>query len=859
VADLKFLVAKLNGTCRAAAESAAAQAVARAHDEVDVCHLLAGLLHSRCADMQAIAPVCGLDLSALSSDVREALVKCGGVTGSKTPMLSDDLIQLLQSAWARSVEFNFSEIRSGSFVLALAEWERLPQFAERVSPELAKLNKTFLRGHLTALFSAGEGGFAGASQEAVSDGQSALALYTIDLTGAARAGALDPVIGRDSEIRQLIEILARRRQNNPILTGDPGVGKTAVVEGLALRIAAGDVPPLLATVSVRTLDLGLLAAGASARGELEARLKGLMKEVQTSHQPIVLFVDEAHTLVGGQPEAANLLKPALARGELRMIAATTYVEYRKYFESDAALARRFQMVAVNEPTEQQAIQMLRGLTAQLEKHHGVRILGEAVRACVELSHRYITGRQLPDKAIGILDTACARVASAQNATPPPIDLCRQNIAVLESEIRELERERMAGVDAGFALDGLFERLGVLEMQLANLEDRCEEERSLVQQAITVRAALEASGGDGASGEAQEKLAAITSALAAVQGDEPLVPAFVDGRVVGEVISEVTGIPLRRMLDSELRTVLNLRMQLEERVVGQTHALDAIAKRVLSARAGLDDPRRPTGVFLLAGPSGVGKTETAMALAEILFGGEKNAVVLNMSEFQEAHSISGLKGSPPGYVGYGEGGVLTEAVRRRPYCLLLLDEMEKAHADVMELFYQVFDKGVLEDAQGRVVDFRNTLIILTSNVGADVVERLCAGGSQPGTNELREVMGPELRRVFAPALLGRMTVVPYFPVTDEMRRRIVELKLGEIRERLRSSHGIEFQFAPPVVESIAELCRDSHSGAREIDHFLTGTLIPEISEKVLYASATHKPIAEIRVGLGASGEFRYETD
>lgn len=850
MSDLKFLIAKLNPVCRTAAEAAATEAVARGHREVDVTHLLYGLVRAKCPDLRAAFSICGVDAATVASELTAALGRSGHGSVSRTPLFSDDLIRLLQSAWNRSVEFQFPAIRSGTILLATGD----PEQKKFLSGELAKLDIPRLRGNLPALFTQDEGGFNGTAAEPEAT-ESMLAQYTVDLTAAARAGALDPVIGRDAEIRQIAEILARRRQNNPILTGDPGVGKTAVVEGFALRVAAGDVAPSLRPVSVRTLDLGLLTAGASVRGEFENRLKRLMREVQSSAQPVILFIDEAHTLVGGDTGAADLLKPALARGELRMIAATTYLEYRKYFESDPALARRFQMVAVDQPNESEAVQMLRALVPQMERHHGVRILGEAVRASVELSHRYVAGRQLPDKAIGVLDTACARVALAQNATPSAIDDCRCDITSLEGEIAEVERERLTGAAVDATLQGLFERLGLLEMQLANLEDRCNEERQLVGCILELRGKLESSGGENELVRTQ--LLTATETLGSLQGDNPLVPAFVDARVVGEVISEATGIPLRRTLGSEVKTVLGLRAQLQERIAGQTDAIDAIAKRVVSARAGLEDPRRPAGVFLFAGPSGVGKTETAMALADILFGGERNAVVLNMSEYQEGHSISGLKGSPPGYVGYGEGGVLTEAVRRRPYCLVLLDEMEKAHIDVLELFYQVFDKGMLEDAQGRLVDFRNTIIIATSNVGTDVVQRMCMRLTMPTPAELEQAMGAELRSVFQPALLGRMTVVPFYPITAPVRRQITEMKLAAVQRRLQSIHGVSLAFTPDLVDCIAERCADPHSGARNIDHLLSDSIIPELSQRILYAAASRDSVSQLLIDVDEAGEFRYQ--
>ncbi|MFL6446772.1 MAG: type VI secretion system ATPase TssH [Bryobacteraceae bacterium] len=857
--DVKFLVSKLNPPCRNAVERAANLAVIEGHAEVDVEHLLIMLFENPTGDVRCVIECLNVEARGIVQDLKAAVSAKYSSVSHKTPMLSDRLIELTQAAWARSSEFQLPEIRSATLLLALGETGAAAELVQQVSKEFAKFEPKVLREHLAELFSPEEG----PANTVVGGGESnpttALSQFTIDLTAAARAGALDPVLGRDAEIRQMIYVLLRRRQNNPILTGEPGVGKTAIVEGFAIRIAAGDVPPSLRKVDIHTLDMGLLLAGASMRGEFEDRLKRLMREVQSSPKPIVLFVDEAHTLVGDRSEAADLLKPALARGELRMIAATTYVEYRKYFEKDPALARRFQMIAVDEPTEEAAVQMLRGLAPHLERHHQVRILGEAVRAAVKLSHRYVTGRQLPDKAIGILDVACARVASAQNTTPAAIDDCQHEITALEGEMDELERERASGIDVSGKLQALFEDLGVAEMKLANLEDRCKEERELVLRIIALTQKLESTGeSDGAKGLRAE-LSSLSDALTSIQGDEPLIPAFVDARVVGEVISESTGIPLRRMLNSELHTILSLRAQLEERVFGQTHAIEIITQRILSVRAGLENPRRPAGVFLLVGPSGVGKTETAMALADILYGGERNAVVLNMSEFQERHAISGLKGSPPGYVGYGEGGVLTEAVRRRPYCLILLDEMEKAHSDVMELFYQVFDKGTLEDAQGRAIDFRNTILFMTSNAGAEAIEELCSGDYIPVPDELRSAIAPELRRVFKPALLGRMVIVPYYPLASSTLLQIIELKLDEIAERLLVTHGVELRYSPALVEEIATKCVDEHSGARDVDHAVAASLIPDISERVLYAAANRTALRRITVDLAPTGGFRYQID
>jgi type VI secretion system protein VasG len=686
------------------------------------------------------------------------------------------------------------------------------------------------------------------------------------------------VLGRDTEIRQLVDILTRRRQNNPILTGEAGVGKTAVVEGLALRIAVGDVPPPLRNVALRGLDLGLLQAGAGVRGEFENRLKSVIAEVKASPQPIILFIDEAHTLIGaggqaGQGDAANLLKPALARGELRTVAATTWSEYKRYFEKDAALSRRFQVVKVEEPAEAQAIGMMRGLTATLEQHHKVRILDKAVEAAVRLSHRYITGRQLPDKAVSVLDTACARVALGQVATPPPIENCQRQIAQIETEIAMLEREGITGSDHHERLEELAQEKTAVASRLAALEARWQEESRLIGELRAIHGRLEAhaASDSGQSGsqtdgrlspaevtQLQAELTRLNAKLAQLQDETPLMQVCVDDQAIADVISSWTGIPVGKMVKDEIDTVLSLKEHLEERIIGQSHALESISQRIRTARAKLEDPRRPIGVFLLVGPSGVGKTETAITLADVLFGGEHNMVTINMSEYQEAHTVSGLKGSPPGYVGYGEGGILTEAVRRKPYCVVLLDEMEKAHQDVMELFYQVFDKGVLEDAEGREIDFKNTVILMTSNVGTDTIMKLCADPeTRPEPEALVEALRPDLLQVFKPAFLGRTIVVPYYPITDDVMRRIIQLQLGRIQSRLLENHRAQFSYDEALVTGIAQRCTEVESGARNVDHILTRTLLPEISREFLTMMAEGKTISRVYITVSSEGAFQYQ--
>jgi type VI secretion system protein VasG len=885
--SLKSLIGKLNDTCRGALEAAAGLCLTRTHYDVDVEHLLLKLSEAVDTDFQRILWHFEVEQARLARDLTRALdrLKTGN---ARTPVLSPRLPRLFSEAWTiASIEFGASSIRSGHLVLALLATDDLARLVHESSAEWSKISVEDLHKRLPDLV-------AGSAEDKVAAPTSApdiaqpgvsapsktpaLDQYTIDLTARARQGDIDPVLGRDFEIRQLVDILTRRRQNNPILTGEAGVGKTAVVEGLALRIVAGDVPPPMRNVSLRGLDLGLLQAGAGVRGEFENRLKAVIAEVKASPQPIILFIDEAHTMIGaggqaGQGDAANLLKPALARGELRTVAATTWSEYKKYFEKDAALARRFQVVKVEEPTEAHGVIMMRGLVATLEQHHNVRILDEAVEAAVRLSHRYISGRQLPDKAVSVLDTACARVALGQVATPPAVEDCQRQIAHMETEIGILERESLTGGDYRERLAELADAKTTAESRLGELEARWEEERRLVGALRDIRDQLEAHAaqaragvGDKADGRLspvevegrQAELARLNAELAAHQGEAPLVQVCVDAQTIAEVVSGWTGIPVGKMVKDEIRTVLSLAQLLEKRIIGQAHALEAISQRIRTSRARLEDPRRPIGVFLLVGPSGVGKTETALALADTLYGGEHNMVTINMSEYQEAHTVSGLKGSPPGYVGYGEGGILTEAVRRKPYCVVLLDEMEKAHTDVMELFYQVFDKGMLEDAEGREVDFKNTLILLTSNVGTDTIMKLCADpDTRPDPDGLVEALRPDLLKAFKPAFLGRLIVVPYYPITDDVMHKIIELQLGRIRTRLLENNRTQFSYDDALVSAIARRCTEVESGARNVDHILTRTLLPEVSREFLARLAAGETITKVHIAVDAEGGLQYE--
>ncbi len=693
-------------------------------------------------------------------------------------------------------------------------------------------------------------------------GTKALDQFTINLTDRARKGEIDPVLGRDFEIRQMVDILIRRRQNNPILTGEAGVGKTAVVEGFALRIAEGDVPPPLKNVDIRTLDLGLLQAGAGIKGEFENRLKSVIDEVKASPVPIILFIDEAHTLIGaggaaGSGDAANLLKPALARGELRTIAATTWSEYKKYFEKDAALARRFQLVQVEEPDEEKAMVMMRAIAPFLEKHHKVMITDEALMDAVRLSHRYLTARQLPDKAVSVLDTSCARVAIGLTTIPSEVEQATRRIGQIEREMKRLESESLIGFDHKDRLKKLEKEKTETQTELDKLTKKWEKEMEIANQIKDARQNIQdVNAKDPADKEIaklKKKLQALEKDFTKAQGDTPLVQIAVDGNIVSEVISGWTGIPTGRMLTDEISTVLNMGNLLGARIIGQDHALAAVAQMIQTAHAGIEDPSKPTAVFMFVGPSGVGKTETALAISELLYGGEDNVITINMSEYQEAHTVSGLKGSPPGYVGYGEGGVLTEAVRKRPYSVVLLDEVEKAHPDVMELFYQVFDKGTLQDGEGRRIDFKNTVIILTSNLGTDLIMKSCADEeTMPNWQGLSEMVRPELLKHFKPAFLGRLKVVPYFPITDKNMKLIVKLKLGRVAKRLMENRNVVFNFGDDLVDNIASRCKEVESGARNVDHILTNTLLPEMSKELLSRMAAGEQLKEVKVSLSGDG-------
>ncbi|MBD8564771.1 type VI secretion system ATPase TssH [Oxalobacteraceae sp. CFBP 8763] len=875
--NLKTLISKLNDTTRAAATRAASICVGLGQYEVDVEHLFLGLIEQPGSDLAAIARHCDISLTGLEADLRREVARFA-IGSARTPVFSRHLPLLFEHAWliASLGTGGPPRIRSSHLILALLTEPSLAQLAQRASPLFARFPLDRLKHDLERLtrgsveqpdlaMEISEPGPDAASELAQSAARATPALdqYTTCLTARARDGKVDPVIGRDMEIRQAIDILMRRRQNNPILTGEAGVGKTAVVEGLALRIALGDVPDVLEGAEIHTLDMGLLQAGASVKGEFENRLKNVIHEIKQSPHAIILFIDEAHTMIGaggaaGQNDAANLLKPALARGELRTIAATTWGEYKKYFEKDAALARRFQVIKVEEPDEDTAAAMLRAMAPLMEQHFGVRIYDEAITEAVRLSHRYISGRQLPDKAISVLDTACARVALGQSATPALLEDCGRRIERLDARVKALSRDASAGDDHVQMLASLSEERASAAAEQVALQSRWADEQVLAGQIGTLRTELEAAGPH-AAGDGSTQLRALGERLRGLQGDAPLVPVQVDGHTVAAIVAAWTGIPLGRMVKDEIRTVVNLQAMLDARILGQRHASSVVAQRVRTARANLDDPNKPKGVFLFVGTSGVGKTETALALADILYGGERKLITINMSEYQEAHSVSGLKGSPPGYVGYGEGGVLTEAVRRNPYSVVLLDEAEKAHPDVLELFYQVFDKGVMDDAEGRVIDFRNTIIILTSNVGASQMMAACLNkpaADLPTPDALAELLRPSLMKHFKPAFLGRLSVVPFYPIGDEVLASIIRLKLARIGARVLENHKASFEYDEALVAAVLSRCTEVDSGARNIDNILGGTLLPEIADSVLARMMEGGAIARVKVGATRAGKFKY---
>ncbi|MDF2867912.1 MAG: hypothetical protein K0S11_1382 [Gammaproteobacteria bacterium] len=846
--NLRALIAKLTPLCRLTLENAAGLSLTYTHHFIEIEHWLIKLLNEADAVSNLLLEQCAIDKESLLKDLaaRLALLKTGHI---EAPALSLSLCSLLRNAWLlSSLEFQDTTVNSGHILCALVDEQSLNLAGGQLSAELAKLSSESLRQALpNAMAHSGEVRTANPETfDKTSDRQSALAQFTIDLTAQAKNHKLDPVFGRDAEIRQVIDILMRRRQNNPILTGEAGVGKTAVVEGLALRIAANTVPPSLSNVALHVLDLSLLQAGAGVKGEFENRLKRVIEEVRSANHPIILFIDEAHTLIGaggqaGQGDAANLLKPVLARGELRTIAATTWAEYKKYIERDAALARRFQVVKIDEPSETTAIHMLRGLSKTLERHHNVKILDEALQEAVRLSKRYITVRQLPDKAISLLDTACARVAIGHQSVPALVEQYQKQLEQLATAIERLTHEQTTLGRQTEVLAELRSQQAITTQNLTMATERWQQELALIHKIQALHKQLDlASVEDSQPSDLQplrQQLQALIAQLGYLQGEHSLLQAYVDKQVIATVVADWTGIPVGRMLLDEMQTILDLRQHLAKRIVGQEEGITLIAQSVMTARAKLADPRKPLGVFLLVGTSGVGKTETALALAELLYGGVQNLITINMSEFKEEHKVATLIGSPPGYVGYGEGGVLTEAIRRRPHCILLLDEIEKAHPGVQDLFYQVFDKGVLRDSEGRDIDFKNVLIMMTANTGTDIIHRLVQENDKLlDVKPLNEVLRPALLKAFKPAFLSRLQVVPYWPLKDEQIQQIIKSQLERVQQRVVDTYKVKLSYQTSLVDYIAERCKEVESGARNIEHIITSQLLPELAMLFLSHSA-----------------------
>jgi type VI secretion system protein VasG len=881
------LFGKLNPLAYRAIESGTVFCKLRGNPYVELVHWLHQILLAQDSDLQRLISHFELDQGTLARDIAHALDSLPRGSTSISD-ISAQVDEAVERGWVYgSLMFGSAQIRTGHLMVGMLrtpnlrnalfaisrqfEKVKLDTLTERFavlldgSPEAALAATAPDDGIAAAAEASDNGAEAGAMPAAVLGRQQALRRYTVDLTEQARKGELDPIVGRDSEIRQVIDILMRRRQNNPILTGEAGVGKTAVVEGFAQRIVAGEVPPALRDAMVCTLDVGLLQAGAGMKGEFENRLRQVIEEVQASPRPVILFIDEAHTLVGaggaaGTGDAANLLKPALARGTLRTVAATTWSEYKRHIEKDPALTRRFQVVQVPEPSTECAIRMMRGIVGKMQQHHGVLVLDEALEAAVTLSHRYIPARQLPDKAVSLLDTACARVAVSHHAVPPALDDARRRIDAWQIEAGIVARESALGVDTGERAADVAARLEAEQARLAQLTANWESERELVARILALRGELE---GDSCTTDDGDRRAAelqtLQRELAERQGDQPLILPGVDRHAVAAVVQDWTGIPVGRMVRDDLANVLKLADTLNQRIVGQAHAMEMIARRVQTSRAGLDNPHKPIGVFMLAGTSGVGKTETALALAQALYGGEQNVITVNMSEYQEAHAVSTLKGAPPGYVGYGEGGVLTEAVRRRPYSVVLLDEFEKAHPDVHELLFQVFDKGRMEDGEGRQIDFRNTLILLTTNVGTELITHLCANpDSTPSPEQLARALRAPLVEAFPPALLGRVAVIPYYPLDDAMLDAIIRLQLSRIERRIVEQHGVSFTYDDAMVRQIAARCTEFESGGRMIDAILTNTLLPRISAEFLTRLIDGRSVAKVEVSAH-DGEFTYAFD
>ena len=897
------LFGKLNSVAYKAIESATVFCKMRGNPYVELVHWMHQILQLQDSDLHRAIRAFDLNPSRLAKDMTDALDRLPRGSTSISD-LSSHLEEAAERGWVFStLKFGETQVRTGHLLFGMLKTPGLRNVLLGISGEFAKVKVDRLADEFSKLlddspeagmrstdgFQVGGGAVPGEASGAMPPAQmgkqEALKRFAVDLTDRARKGEIDPIVGRDEEIRQIVDILMRRRQNNPILTGEAGVGKTAVVEGFALRIAAGDIPPMLKDVSLLSLDIGLLQAGASMKGEFENRLRQVIDEVQSSPKPIILFIDEAHTLIGaggaaGTGDAANLLKPALARGTLRTIAATTWAEYKKHIEKDPALTRRFQVVQIGEPSEEKALLMMRGIATIVEKHHRVQVLDEALEAAVKLSHRYIPARQLPDKSVSLLDTACARVSISQHSIPAEVDDCRRRIQALETELKIIAREEAVGVDIGERRASADAKMAEDKEMLVKLEERWKAEKDLVDKILLLRSDLRGAGakvdgtdtkleakaekapeaaakeGDPERPAKLEELKKLQAMLAEMQGESPLILPSVDHQAIASVVGDWTGIPVGKMVKNEIETVLNMTHTLEQRVIGQSHGLEMIGRRIRTSRAGLENPNKPIGVFMLAGPSGVGKTETALALAESLYGGEQNLITINMSEFQEAHTVSTLKGAPPGYVGYGEGGILTEAVRRRPYSVVLLDEVEKAHPDVHEIFFQVFDKGRMEDGEGRMIDFKNTLILLTSNVGSELIMNMCADPELiPESEQIANALRPDLLKVFPAALLGRLVVIPYYPLTTEVIGQIARLQLARIAKRVNANHGVPFLYDDAAVSLIIDRCTELESGGRMIDSILTNTMLPNVSQQILTRLMEGNPIKSIAISA-ADAEFQY---
>ncbi|WP_444940200.1 type VI secretion system ATPase TssH [Microbulbifer sp. ZKSA004] len=885
--DLKRLVDTMTPHMRDSLEGAAGLCLSQNQYNVELEHWLLKLLDQSDTDLYHLLEKHDCNPANFAKQLATAIA--GFRAGSsRPPALSPTIVEAAKNAWMlASIDYGHRAISSGHFLAALLLEETSRRQILESCPELKEIAPESIRETARAMFGqSGESSHISATAD-MDDGAAAVAAaaskapaldkYTINLTERAKKGEIDPVLGRDEEIRQCIDILTRRRQNNPILTGEAGVGKTAVVEGFALRIASGDVPEPLRGVAVRTLDLGLLQAGASVKGEFENRLKSVISEVRASATPIILFIDEAHTMIGaggkeGQGDAANLLKPALARGELRTLAATTWAEYKKYFERDPALTRRFQVVKVEEPDESNAIDMMRGIATSLEEHHKVRILDEAIIASVKLSHRYIPGRQLPDKSVSLLDTACARVALSQSATPGAIEDARINIDRTNTTLAKLERENAAMGEHEEQLAELKEFKASEEKRLEVLEQQLLKENELIGQIQQLRDQIDvefmkAQGGEGEDtpdeallADYQQQLKTLTADLEVIQGDTPLMQPAVDEQAIAAVVANWTGIPVGKMVSDEIIAVKTLAERLNKRVIGQPHAIEAVAQAIRTSRAGLTDPRKPVGVFMFCGTSGVGKTETALALADELFGGEQNITTINMAEFKEEHKVSMLLGSPPGYVGYGEGGVLTEAARRKPYSVILLDEMEKAHPGVQDVFYNLFDKGTIKDGEGRDIDFKNTVIIMTSNAGEDAIRAIFNQVEEkPEPDVLMDNIRPHLLQKFKPAFLGRANVIAYYPLDDENLVEICRINMRKIEKRVHEHYGASFSYDEDVLINIVARCHEADTGARNIEVILNKTLLPELASECLDKMARGEEVKAIKVSATEEGDFSYTVE